>query len=377
MRVLFVDDEPRVLEALSRMLFDATPDWEVETATSGQEALYMLTANHFDVIVTDMRMPGMDGAQLLAQVHEKWPSITRIVLSGQTENEGAMRAMGSAHQFLSKPCNPKTLTQVVENAFYLQALTPNARIRELASAVHRLPSLPKVHERILLLIDSPNASVKDAADLVAQDPGLCAKILRIVNSAFFARGSIVRDARTATGRLGLDLLRALVLTERAACGIPVARIERVQSMAIDAGSVAYRLVSPEEQRTAFTAALLCDVGTLVLEQGAPDEMAGVYAHAVECSIPVHMAEKELLGSSHAEVGGYVLGLWGVPPVIVDAVLGHHELGRDPSVLSAAVHVAHRVAAGDVVSDQAMDRLNLSQERFDEIREAFIAEKEAA
>lgn len=376
MKVLFVDDEPRVLEAIQRMLSDAAGSWEVLTASSGLQALEMLEHSPFDVIVTDIRMPGMDGATLLSKVHERWPSITRIVLSGHTDQEQAMRAMGSAHQFLSKPCNPKTLTDVVENAFYLSALTPNTRVRSLAAAVHRLPAMPKVHERILALIDGPNASVRDAADLVAQDPGLCAKILRVVNSAFFARGQIVRDVRTATARVGLDLLRAMVLMERASCGLSGRRVEAIQRDALDAASVTTRIVAPDEQRTAFTAALLCDVGTLVLEQGAPDEIAAVRAHAAECLIPIHVAEKELLGSSHADVAGYVLGLWGVPAVIVDAVLGHHDLGRDPSTLSAAVHVAHSIVAGDVVSREAAERAGV-ESRIDEIRQAYLEARQAA
>jgi HD-like signal output (HDOD) protein len=375
MRVLFVDDEPRILEALQRMLVDAVDTWEVETASSGAAALELLAKAPCDVIVTDMRMPGMDGAQLLAEVQERWPSMTRIVLSGQTEQQHAMRALGSCHQFLSKPCKAQVLTEVVENAFYLQALTPRARVRDLASAVKRLPSLPKVHEKILRLMERPDASVRDAADLVAQDPGLSAKVLRIVNSAFFARGQIVRDVRTATSRIGLDLLRALVLNERAGCGIPIARLEKIQSAALDAASVASRLIPPADQRAAFTAALLCDVGTLVLEQGAPDEIAAVYAYAEECAIPLHVAERELFGSSHADVGGYVLGLWGVPPVIVDAVLGHHELGRDPSALSAVVNIAHRIVAGDVISEEAVERAGVG-DRIEQVRAEFFSEKAA-
>lgn len=369
MKVLFVDDEPRVLDALRRMLSDAAESWDVFTATSGAQALEMLEQSRFDAIVSDIRMPGMDGATLLAKVHERWPSMTRIVLSGHTDQEDAMRAMGSAHQFLSKPCDPKRLTEVVENAFYLGALTPNTRVRELAAAVHRLPAMPKVHERILALVDSPNANVRDASDLVAQDPGLCAKILRIVNSAFFARGQIVHDVRTATARIGLDLLRALVLTERAACGLSGKRVEQIQRAALDAAAVTTHIVGPDDQRGAFTAALLCDIGTLVLEQGAPDVIAAVREHAAEARVSLHIAEKELLGSSHADVGGYVLGLWGVPAVIVDAVLGHHDLGHDSSVLSAAVHVAHSIVAGDAVSPEAAERAGVAS-RIDEIREAY-------
>lgn len=376
MKVLFVDDEPRVLEALQRMLFDAAGSWEVETASSGHDALSLLSSSRFDVIVTDMRMPGMDGAQLLQQVHERWPSMTRIVLSGQTDQEHAMKALGSAHQFLSKPCDPRTLTQVVENAFHLQALTPNERIRGLAASVHRLPSVAKVHERILKLLDTPEGNLRDAADLVAQDPSLAAKVMRIVNSAFFARGSVVQDVRTATSRLGMDLLRALVLSERASGGRTSPRIERVQARALDAASLACKFLPESERRAAFTAGLLCDVGTLVLEQGAPDEISAVYEYAKEAGIPQHVAEKEMLGSSHADVGGYVLGLWGVPTSIVEAVLGHHVLGRDPSLLSAAVNVAHHVVAGETPSDEAIDRAGVFG-RIDELKEMLLSEREVA
>lgn len=374
MKVLFVDDEPRVLEAIQRMLFDAAGNWQVETAVSGSEALEKLAKAPFDVIVTDMRMPGMDGAALLSEVHALYPSMTRIVLSGQTEQEHAFRALGTAHQFLSKPCSPKMLTEVVENAFYLRALTPNRRVAELASAVQRLPPMPRIHNKILELIGSPTGSLRDAADLVAQDPGLTAKVLRIVNSAFFARGQVVRDVRTAVSRLGLDLLHALVLTERAASGVPVAKLEKMQRAALASATLACRMVTPDEQRTAYTAALLCDIGTLVLEQGAPDELAAVKEHAEEFMVPLHIAEKELLGSSHADVGGYVLGLWGVPPVIVDAVLGHHELPKSATPITAAVYIAHQIVSGDVVDQHALTRVS-QVVNLDALREAFL--KDAA
>jgi HD-like signal output (HDOD) protein len=373
MRVLFVDDEPRVLEALQRMLLLSPGTWEVETASSGARALDLLASSRFDVIVTDMRMPGMDGGQLLAQVNERWPSMTRIVLSGQAEHQHALRTLGNAHDFLAKPCSAKLLTEVVERTFRRASLPSSTRVKDLAAAVHRLPSLPKVHERILKVLDGPEASVTEAADLVEQDPGLSANVLRIGNSPVVAQGTIVDDVRQGTVRLGLDLLRALVLTERAACGMQFARLERLQTAALNVARVAGLVLPPENRRAALMAALLCDIGTLVLEQGAPDEIAAVYAAAEEDGLPIHVAEKALLGSSHAEVGGYVLGLWGVPTAIVDAVLGHHELGCDAALLSAAVHVAHRIVAGEVVSHEAAVRARV-ETRLDAIREAYHRER---
>lgn len=371
MRVLFVDDEPRVLQAIQRMLSETAEHWTVETASSGALALEMLEKSRFDVLVTDMRMPGMDGAELLAEVHERWPSITRIVLSGQTDQEQAMQSLGAAHQFLSKPCHPKTLTQVVEDAYYLRELTPNARVRALATAVNRLPTIPKVHDSILNLLERPDASAREAADLVGQDPALAAKVLRIVNSAFFARGQVVSDVRTATVRVGLDMLRILLISERATCGLPATRVESIQEAALDAASLASRLVPPDQQRQAFTAALLCDIGSLVLEQGAPDEISAVREHAEELGMQLHVAEKELLGSSHADIGGYILGLWGVPQSIVEAVVGHHELPENATVLTAGVHIAHRIVAGEDVSARAAEICGL-ESKIDLIREEYLS-----
>jgi HD-like signal output (HDOD) protein len=377
MKVLFVDDEPRVLSAIRRTLSqEAGGPWQISTAASGQEALALLEASPFDVIVSDARMPGMDGATLLASVQDRWPSMTRIVLSGQTDQESAMRAIGSAHQFLSKPCSPKKLTQVVEDAYTLRVLTPNSRIRDIAAAVDKLPAMPKIHERVLQIIDNPNGSVREAAELIQKDPGLCAKILRVVNSAAFARGQVVRDIRTATSRVGLDLLRSVVLTDRVSCGLAGKRVEEIQRASVKAAVLATHILPPEEQRTAYTAALLCDVGTLVLEQAAPEECDALRGYASRHGMPVHAVEKKLLGSSHADVAAYVLGLWGVPSVIVDAVLAHHELGSEATQLTAAVHVAHAIVAGDDISPEAAERAGIA-DRVDELRQAFLEDKFAA
>jgi HD-like signal output (HDOD) protein len=99
-------------------------------------------------------------------------------------------------------------------------------------------------------------------------------------------------------------------------------------------------------------------------------MAAVRAHAEEFMVPLHVAEKELLGSSHADVGGYVLGLWGVPPVIVDAVLGHHEIPKSANAITAAVYIAHQIVSGDVVDPYALTRVS-NVVNLDALREEFL------
>lgn len=110
-RVLFVDDEQEVLEGLRNLLRRNRHEWDMVFALGGYEALAELSRGTVDVVVTDMRMPGMDGAQLLAQVKTVSPSTARLVLSGHAEKEAILRALPVAHQFLSKPCGGGTLLE--------------------------------------------------------------------------------------------------------------------------------------------------------------------------------------------------------------------------------------------------------------------------
>lgn len=108
-KILFVDDEPMVLQGLQRVLRPLRNEWETAFANSGQEALEKLSQEPFDVIVTDMRMPGMDGGQLLTRVKERYPHMVRIILSGQADKTMVMKSVKPAHQYLAKPCDDATL----------------------------------------------------------------------------------------------------------------------------------------------------------------------------------------------------------------------------------------------------------------------------
>lgn len=116
LRVLFVDDEPSLLSALRRMLFSQRDRWSMQFAGSGPEALQMMQAQPVDVIVTDMRMPGMDGLALLREVQRLYPATERLVLSGYAEAEAMDGALGLAREFLSKPCEPDELIAAVDRA---------------------------------------------------------------------------------------------------------------------------------------------------------------------------------------------------------------------------------------------------------------------
>merc|ERR1711879_767591 len=101
--ILFVDDEPNVLAAIKRMLRNQKKEWDIHFAYSGDEALELFKKNNFDVVISDIKMPGMDGAELLTRIKEKYSGVIRIALSGQVDLTEVVRSIRAVHQYISKP----------------------------------------------------------------------------------------------------------------------------------------------------------------------------------------------------------------------------------------------------------------------------------
>ena len=203
LRVLFVDDEPRVLAAITRMMFDVANDWVIDTASSGEAALTKLASADYAVVVSDMHMPGMDGAALLSRVAEEYPRIVRVVLSGQTDEEAIMGALHVAHRFLAKPCKPEALYEVVRRTRRLVSELSRPELRARISHLGPLPSPPTIYLELTRLLKDGEAPMSFIAAIVNRDPSLCSRVLQIANSAFFCRaGPLISDARIAIARIG-------------------------------------------------------------------------------------------------------------------------------------------------------------------------------
>src|SRR4051812_30910311 len=113
-RVLFVDDEPLVLRSLDRALRTRKVPWDSRFVQSADAALALLAKEHFDIVISDLRIPDVDGVELLTEVQRTYPNIARLVLSGQVGTEDCLRAMRVAHQCIAKPCNVDSLRHVVQ-----------------------------------------------------------------------------------------------------------------------------------------------------------------------------------------------------------------------------------------------------------------------
>ncbi len=351
-RILFVDDEPRVLDGLRRMLRPLRQEWAMEFASSGLEALQALERNRFDVLVTDMRMPGMDGIQLLEEVRKRFPGVVRMVLTGQCDRDAVLRAMTLAHRQLAKPCDPDTLKESVTRACALQTLLTDQTLLSLVSRLESVPSLPALYVQVLKELESPEPSIPKIGRIIAQDVGMTAKIMQVVHSALFGPRCKVTNPAQAVCLLGAEMTRALVLAANLFSRFDASVIEALSLDALWGHSfrtshLARRIAKAERVEDAVVeyaglAGLLHDIGQLVLAA----QLAGAYKQVLDRVkqevLCLCDAERAVFGASHAEVGAYLLGLWGLPIPVVEAVAWHHRPGDCPGqtfLPLTAVHVA--------------------------------------
>ena len=340
MRVLFVDDEDRVLAGIERTLFMADRDWEVDFATSGAEALGKLAIRPADVVVSDMRMPLMDGAELMRQVRDSWPNAIRIILSGETDHSGALHSLEVAHQFLAKPCDGDTLIETIDRAVSLQALLQHQAVQAVVGRIGSLPAAPRMYLKLSGLLRDGNAGIGRFAEIVRGDPALAAKVLQLANCAFFRSGHQITSIPEAVTRIGLDTLRAVVLTTEIARAHAGVDADAVQSRAFRASCLAAEIggaYAPVE--TVAAAALLAEIGLLVPQVQRLCEAADTDGQGFP---------------SHAEVGAYLLGLWGLPWAIVEAVAHHLQPARGLQRRFGPIGVVHVAVAlsQDNVPDEA-------------------------
>jgi HD-like signal output (HDOD) protein len=346
-RILFVDDEEQVLEGLRDTLRRQRNVWDLEFALGGDAALEELAAGHFDAVVTDMRMPGMDGAELLTRVADLSPDTARIILSGQTDLQAALRAARVAHQFLSKPCGGDELCNVLRRVLGLRDLVTSEQIREAVGRIRTLPSPPTIYAELMDALQSPDTSASDVSRIVCQDASLAAKLLQIANSSFFGLPRRLDSVREAVVYLGTTVIRGLFLSSatlrmlEGADGWLVSG-EQVQEHALLVARVSERLL-PEHNEAAFTAGLLHDIGKIVflVEYGQRYD-AILRARPEPDALSLPDRERLEFGVTHPEIGAYLLNLWGLPYPIIEAVAYHHspeQVEQSTFGLLAAVHVA--------------------------------------
>lgn len=332
MNILFVDDETNIIQALKRMLRPMKDVWNTFFAESGDEALTLLRNTNIDIIVTDMKMPGMDGAKLLSIVKDKYPGIIRIILSGFSEMEYVMKTSNSAHQFLAKPCQVDELKNTINRLSNLKKLVISDDVKRIITGLSNLPSLPGLYKQLDSELNSANVSIKKIGDIISQDITMTAKILQMVNSAFFGLPQKINDPVQAVNFLGMDTIKSLVLFHHlfsvfSANDSIQTYLEEIWTHSFEVANKAKKIMAIQNQNhntleQTFAAGLLHDIGKLVLIQ-IPEYQAKIIELGKTNGIRLREYEQITFGAEHSLIGGYLLGLWGLPDYIIESTAFHH------------------------------------------------------
>lgn len=364
-RILFVDDDANVLQGLRRMLRGLRGDWDMHFVESGDQALRIMAKDPFDVVVTDMRMPGMDGGDLLLQIREHYPQVVRIVLSGHSDQDLVLKSVCSAHQYLSKPCDAEILKATVSRACALQDLLGQETLKQFVSRIDALPSLPSLYTEVLKELESPQSSIQRVGKIIAQDMGMTAKILQLVNSAFFGLPRHIETPAQAVALLGLDTVKALVLgigvfsrfESESRAGFDLEGLWRHSMTTAASARAVARLenLAREAADECFMAGLLHDVGKLLMVGNDPRGFLEVLEQAQGSETETWRIEQRILGAGHDAVGAYLLGLWGLPNGIVEAVAYHHNPSAHPDRAFGPVAVVHAANALSKVNVQTLNK----------------------
>ena len=312
-QILFVDDEPMVLKGLQRTLRKMRAEWDMAFTSSGKQALEILGQRPMDVIVSDLKMPEMDGMQLLTEVKARHPRVVRIVLSGHLEHEMTLQSVQFAHQTLSKPCDAEILKQTLAKLFALRDILADEAVKKIVSQIESLPSLPAIYSEIIEEMQSKDPSISNVGDIISKDLSMTAKILQVVNSVFFGLSRKISSPQEAVVLLGLETIKALVLSVKIFAEFSQKKfawfnIDELFSHSISVSTYAKTIVKNEKLgqnliNNALMAGLLHDLGKLILATNFQEPYKEVLTAARGADRNLWDLEYEAFGTSHGIADG--------------------------------------------------------------------------
>jgi HD-like signal output (HDOD) protein/CheY-like chemotaxis protein len=350
-QILIVDDDATVLRVLERVV-SFSLDCETTKALSGPQALDLMEKKSFDVIIADMRMPGMDGADLLNIVHELYPQTARLVFSARSGEEFGFKTISSAHQYFLKPMDIKVVAQRVEKLLRLRSLLPDQGLESIISQVNTLPSLPAVYKEMEEELNKRDASLDRVGRILERDVSMSMKVLHLVNSAFFGLREHVTRASHAAALLGLNVIKSLTLAVHVFSewkgNVPGFSINELSNHSLNVAAGAQAIaqaerLDPQVTEEFYIAGLFHDIGKLVIAANLPESCSCIADMMQERRAPRIVVEKDVMGATHAEAGAFLLALWGFSDAVVQAGAFHHQpaqseqKGLGPVM---AVHVAN-------------------------------------
>jgi HD-like signal output (HDOD) protein/CheY-like chemotaxis protein len=351
-KILFVDGETRALRELRDEFAARSQPEQSLYCTGGLAALDALQKAPFEAVITDLRLADISGDQLLDQISRQYPQTHRVVLADLGDLQALLHCIGNVNQFLILPCEVERLQAVLERAVTFGLWLPNQTVRDLLGQKPQLPSPSDQYSRVVRELQSGSAMPDAVGALIAEDPAMTARVLQLANSAAYGMPTEDSDPVKAVRELGLENIKSLLLLSHSysnfakveATGFSVAKLwQHCRSTGRLSAAIANKNGADAGMiEQARTAGLLHNIGKLALAVNLPEYVAEISRLANSGTMNWWQAEQKIFGVTHGEVGGWLLGIWGLPMPIVEAVALHHHPAKflsDGFCPLTAVHVA--------------------------------------
>jgi len=343
-KILFVDDEVQILKSLKRLFRSSA--YEVYFAESGKAALLLLEEHDIDLMVTDIRMPEMDGFELLKLVKENHPLILRVALSGFTDNRKIYTALENnlAKLYMFKPWDNSELLSTLDKIFKLEDILLDQDLLDMINNLDEIPSIPGLYGELSELVKK-DASIEDVAKKIEEDQAIASKILKVANSAFY--GAKTGSITQAIMYIGLINVKNIVLTNSVFNNY--GGQTKYHQLLWDHVNITNKIVNIIYQRCLnkrlpnvyASAGLLHDIGRIILLRFFEKNYESVLEQISSGdSKTMSHVETELIGFNHQQVGGYLLSWWEIPVPIVEAALYHHTPMEESIINKELVQVVH-------------------------------------
>lgn len=383
--ILFVDDEKQILRSLKRVFIGS--EYKIYLSENGEEALKLLEKTKIDLIITDIKMPVMDGYNLLKEVREKYSSTIRVVLSGNLDGNILIKIQNNclAKLYLFKPWENDELIKTIENIFSVEKVLKKKNLLEIINCIDFLPSSEGIYNRFNRLVEK-DADISKIAKVIENDPSISAKILQVTNSTMFGfkTGSITQ----AITYLGIISVKSIVFNASLYKGLEnignryiINDLNVFWNHSIMTNRIVsflyQRLLNKKIPNDCAMAGLLHDIGKVVLLSKYTQEYLDEIKNIIKVdNIFYYYEEMDFLNITHPEIGGYLLEWWGLPYPIVESALFHHN-PLDKNIINkelvSLVHISDIYSwnildeTGHLeVSDEVLNLFNMSKENSDSI-----------
>lgn len=348
--VLFLGPALAKLHAdIARLTFREN-DWELTLSETPAAALKRLAARPYDALVADADLPEGRGVALMEEAAQTHPQMLRFLYASPGAGAGQLTQWGTRHRVVLKPISAEQLLSDLRKAVSLLQWLPRDAAQRLAADLQRIPSPPVLYQQIRAEMHSPQASLETVGELIARDPAMTAKVLRLANSAMLGLQQKLTDPAEAVLHLGVETVSSLILAGEAFAfaqgATPVElSLEELWNHSLVTAQFS-RLIArhgrlpAETQAAAYTAGLLHDLGKLLLAVNLPQLFKQAIQQAREQQIPLWQGERTVFGVSHAEVGAAILGIWGLPLEMVQAAAWQHEPSRASQSIFGTLTIVH-------------------------------------